>query len=162
MKMEKQYYKLADYFVTIGLDDYYTHEEIYKVEDNLKEETRKSELEVPNSEQPKSKIDGKNLCEDFKVIEEDGLRWDRIIKSLEIFVIEDPGIFDKDIEINGVRTSYKHPKDVDDPNERWIDLRGDQLIYLKVNYDNIKNVKRPISDLNFYKISKFGGSSSSN
>ena len=29
---EKQYYKLADYFVTIGLDDYYTHDEIYKSE----------------------------------------------------------------------------------------------------------------------------------
>ena len=69
MKMEKQYYKLADYFVTIGLDDYYTNEEIYKLEE--KPEERKSQLEVP-SEQPK-KIDGKNICEDFKVIEEDGL-----------------------------------------------------------------------------------------
>jgi len=30
-------------------------------------------LELPENEKPKSKVDGKNLCEDFKVIEEDGL-----------------------------------------------------------------------------------------
>ena len=102
---------------------------------------------------------GKVICEDFKVIEEDGLKWNRIVKGLEIFVIEDPDIFNKDVEINGVRTTVKHPRDIDDPNEKWIDLRGDEVIYLKVNYDDIKNVKRPISDLNFYKISKFGSSS---
>lgn len=30
MTTEKYYYNLADYFVTIGLDNYYTSEEIYK------------------------------------------------------------------------------------------------------------------------------------
>lgn len=59
--------------------------------------------------------------------------------------------------VNGVLTNVVHPSKIDEVNERWIDLRGDQVIYLKVTYDDVKNVKRPISDLNFYKISKFTG-----
>ena len=27
---ERDYYKLADYFCTIGIDDYYTQDEIYR------------------------------------------------------------------------------------------------------------------------------------
>ena len=63
--------------------------------------------------------------------------------------------------VNGVQTNPVHPSKIDKPDEKWIDLRGDQVIYLKVTYDDVKNVKRPISDLNFYKISKFTGQNSS-
>lgn len=63
--------------------------------------------------------------------------------------------------VNGVKTNPVHPSQMNEPNEKWIDLRGDEVIYLKVTYDEVKNVKRPISDLNFYKISKFQGQSSS-
>ena len=94
MKSEKQYYKLADYFITIGLDDYYQKEEIYRMEDKKSEISEVStELASNNLDLPRAssmKLDGKNICDDFKIIEEDGLKWDRIIKSLEIFVIEDP------------------------------------------------------------------------
>ena len=63
--------------------------------------------------------------------------------------------------VNGVKTNPVHPSQMNEPNEKWIDLRGDEVIYLKVTYDEVKNVKRPISDLNFYKISKFQGQSNS-
>lgn len=101
----------------------------------------------------------RSQVEDLKVIEdeESGLQWNRIVKSLEIFVIKDESLFEKGMIVNGVKTNVVHPSKIDDPCEKWIDLRGDQLIYLKVTYDDVKNVKRPISDLNFYKISKFTG-----
>ena len=101
----------------------------------------------------------RSQVEDLKVIEdeESGLLWNRIVKSLEIFVIKDESLFEKGMIVNGVKTNVVHPSKIDDPYEKWIDLRGDQLIYLKVTYDDVKNVKRPISDLNFYKISKFTG-----
>lgn len=104
-----------------------------------------------------------NLVEDFKVIEDDdcGPSWNKIVKSLEIFVIQDQTIFEKGLIVNGVRTSVVHPSKINEVNEKWIDLRGDGVIFLKVTYDEVKNVKRPISDLNFYKISKFSGQSSS-
>lgn len=37
MKTEKHYYKLADYFCTIGLDNYYTPEEVYKTDDGKRD-----------------------------------------------------------------------------------------------------------------------------
>lgn len=101
----------------------------------------------------------RNAVEDFKVIEDvdSGLQWNKIVKSLEILVIQDQSIFERGIEVNGVKTAVVHPGQINDPNEKWIDLRGDKVIYLKVTYDDVKNVKRPISDLNFYKISKWAG-----
>ena len=56
--------------------------------------------------------------------------------------------------INGVLATFKHPDKIDNPNEKWLDLRGDRYIYLKITYDDIKNCRRPITDLNFYKISR--------
>lgn len=47
-----------------------------------------------------------------------------------------------------------HPEDIDNPNEKWIDLKGDKFIYLKVSYEDIRKCRRPITDLNFYKISR--------
>jgi hypothetical protein len=49
----------------------------------------------------------------------------------------------------------KHPDEINIPSEKWIDLRGDKTIYLKVTFEDIKKCKRPISDLNYYKISKY-------
>ena len=34
MSTEKNYYKLADYFITIGLDNYNTPDEVYKKQDD--------------------------------------------------------------------------------------------------------------------------------
>ena len=78
-----------------------------------------------------------------------------MIVKLEIFVIKDQAIFSTDYQINGAPASFKHPDQIHNPNEKWIDLRGDKYIYLKVTYDDIKNCRRPITDLNFYKISRF-------
>ena len=48
-----------------------------------------------------------------------------------------------------------HPEKINKPNEKWIDLKGDKFIYLKVTYDQVENCKKPITDLNFYKISRY-------
>jgi hypothetical protein len=81
--------------------------------------------------------------------------FDKVISKLEIFVIKDQDIFKLDHIINGVPINVKHPDDIDNENEKWIDLRGDKYIYLKVTLEDISKCKRPITDLNFYKISRF-------
>lgn len=43
MKTEKHYYKLTDYFVTIGIDNYQTQDEMYKQGEVARDS-------VPNSE----------------------------------------------------------------------------------------------------------------
>jgi hypothetical protein len=49
-----------------------------------------------------------------------------------------------------------HPSEFENKNhEKWVDLRGDKRLYLKVTFDKIHNMKKPVSDLNFYKIEKF-------
>ena len=46
-----------------------------------------------------------------------------------------------------------HPSEFENKNhEKWVDLRGDKRLYLKVTVDKIHNMKKPVSDLNFYKI----------
>jgi hypothetical protein len=47
MRTEKNYYKLADYFITIGLDNYYAPEEVYKHDDAKKESA--FEMTMPSS-----------------------------------------------------------------------------------------------------------------
>jgi hypothetical protein len=37
----------------------------------------------------------------------------------------------------------KHPDEINIPSEKWIDLRGDKTIYLKVTFEDIKKCKRP-------------------
>ena len=116
MKTEKHYYKLADYFVTIGLDNYYVPEEIYRNEEKQREsvaggpdgmsmtttDVNSNEFTTPN---PTATIDQqrqslnkelRNQVEDFKIIEDDesGLQWNKIVKSLEILVIQDESIFE--------------------------------------------------------------------
>ena len=81
--------------------------------------------------------------------------FDRVISKIEIFVIKDNSIFEEGYLINGVQANIIHPDQINSPNEKWIDLKGDKFIYLKVTFDNIKNCKRPITDLNFYKISRY-------
>jgi hypothetical protein len=81
--------------------------------------------------------------------------FDKIISKLEIFVIRDKDIFKLDHIINGVPINVKHPDDIDNPSEKWIDLRGDKFIYLKITYEEALKCKRPVTDLNFYKISRF-------
>ena len=39
MTNEKEYYKLADYFCTIGIDDYYTMDEVHKKEEKKRSKT---------------------------------------------------------------------------------------------------------------------------
>ena len=80
--------------------------------------------------------------------------FDRVISKLEIFVIKDASVFAKSYKINGVPANIVHPEDIDSPNEKWIDLKGDKFIYLKISYEDIRKCRRPITDLNFYKISR--------
>ena len=105
MKTEKHYYKLADYFVTIGLDSYATPDEVYKVDESVKQRESASGSEAtgvtasakddasttvdPSLARRSTNKELANLVEDFKVIEdeENGPGWGKIVKSLEIFVI---------------------------------------------------------------------------
>lgn len=73
---------------------------------------------------------------------------------MEVYVINDKGIFQEGYEINGVKANIVHPENINSTNEKWIDLRGDKYIYLKVTFDNIKNCRRPITDFNFFWISR--------
>lgn len=139
LENEKSYYKLADYFVTVGIDNYHTENEVYK----KTEEAKNAIEDTPNP--PKINlniIDGED-------------EFDRVIQKLEIFVIKDNKIFDKSHNLNGMSIEYKHPDLINNPDEKWIDLRGDKFIYLKISYDDVNKCKRPITDLNFYKISRF-------
>ena len=124
----------------VGVDDFHAEDEVQKFSNNEDlEATPSAALSIP----------------DFSFIEnqED---FNRVVSKLEIYIIKDPSIFTRDIIVNGVRTTFRHPDELQDlPNEKWIDLRGDKFIYLKVTYDNIKNCRKPFSDLNFYKISKY-------
>ena len=97
------------------------------------------------------------MLNDFKLIDEtDGEEdFERVVSKLEVFVITDSSIFDQVVDIGGVPTQVSHPDKIDSPTEKWIDLRSDKTVYLKITYDKLKNVRKPISDLNFYKISKF-------
>lgn len=90
---------------------------------------------------------------DLSFMDDEG-DFDRVVSKIEIFTIEDPSIFEHGYQINGVTANIKHPDLIDEPNERWLDLRGDKRIYLKVTYDKVKRCHKPISDLNFYKISR--------
>ena len=47
-----------------------------------------------------------------------------------------------------------HPDNINSETEKWIDLKGDKYIYLKVSYEDVKKCRRQITDLNFYKISR--------
>ena len=111
MKTEKHYYKLADYFVTIGLDNYYVPEEVYKTEEVKSRESvfgpdgipmvstdiNSSEIIMSNSNVTSSmdqqrqsiKQELRNQVDDFKIIEDEdtGLQWHKIVKALEILVI---------------------------------------------------------------------------
>ena len=81
--------------------------------------------------------------------------FDRVISKLEIYVIRDNTIFNQKVaDANGTYTKVIHPEEIDLPNEKWIDLRGDKHIYLKVMFEDVKKCKRPITDINFYKISR--------
>lgn len=80
--------------------------------------------------------------------------FDRVVSRLEIFVLSDPTVFEDGYLINGVQANITHPDKIDNPNEKWIDLRGDKFIYLKVTFDQISKCRNPICDLNFYKVSR--------
>ena len=67
---------MADYFVTVGIDNYHTQDEIYREESKTDE--------TPNP--PKINLNIINRDE----YEED---FDRVISKLEIFVIKDKSIF---------------------------------------------------------------------
>ena len=45
MSNEKLYYKLADYFITVGIDDYHTPDEVYK-----KDKVKSSNAKTPASQ----------------------------------------------------------------------------------------------------------------
>lgn len=76
------------------------------------------------------------------------------MSKLEIFVIKDNSIFDENYSIDGVQVNITHPDNINKENEKWIDLKGDKSIYLKMSFDSIKRCKRPLTDINFYKISR--------
>ena len=142
MENEKHFFKLADYFVTVGIDDYHQPEEVF--------EKAKGQLEEEKSTLGKTRIPI-----DLKFTDDDEEDFDRVVQKLEIFVIKDNSIFETGHIVNGVNVSVTHPDNIKLPNEKWIDLRGDKYIYLKITYENVNNCKRPITDINFYKISRF-------
>ena len=164
MKNEKEIYKLADYFITVGIDDYHTPEEVFGNDGNKSKAKANTSSylgvdDIGKSAEALTVTAGgssktKKTPIDLKFIDDDD-DFDRVISKLEIFVIKDNSIFDKDYTINGAPATVVHPENIELPNEKWIDLRGDKYIYLKISFDDIKNCRRPISDLNFYKISRF-------
>ena len=124
--------------MTVGIDDYHTRDEVY-VEDE------------PSAPEENPQIS------DLPLLDEGEEDFDRVVSKLEVFVIRDQNIFNRTVDLAGAPTHFKHPDEINDPMERWIDLRGDKFIYLKVTYDKLSKVKKPITDLNFYKISKYQG-----
>lgn len=50
MKTEKNYYKLADYFVMIGLDNYHAPDEVYKPDDSTRDTAPAAESLTPQKE----------------------------------------------------------------------------------------------------------------
>lgn len=70
-------------------------------------------------------------------------------------MIKDNSIFEQSHNLGGMPINFKHPDQINSADEKWIDLRGDKFIYLKISYDDVNKCKRPITDLNFYKISRF-------
>ena len=121
----------------MGVDDYHAPDEIYKSE-------VADEKELP-------------IIPDLPIIDEtDGeCDFERVVSKLEVFVIQDQSLFTRTVDIAGVPTQFKHPSEIYSADEKWIDLRGDKTVYLKVCYDDLKSCKKPITDLNFYKISKY-------
>jgi len=131
--------------LTVGIDDYHTPEEI---------DPRKLDpTSTPQGDDPAAHVDLQFL-QDLNLEGEPEL-FDRVVSKLEIYAIKDPSIFEEGIMVNGVRASITHPDKITNPNEKWIDLKGDKFIYLKITYDDISKCRRPITDLNFYKISRF-------
>ena len=92
------HYKLADYFLVVGVDDYHQDSEVYKSEKNDEEETP-----VASAINPKN-IDLNIMSNDYE------LDFERVVSKLEIFVIRNPNIFGADYEINGVRAQVQHPE----------------------------------------------------
>ena len=129
--------KLADYFITVGIDDFHRT-------DQINGEETKRDMEIESKPNINFEFMDSDLHPDF----------DKVISKLEIFVIKDDSIFNDEMKINGVNAVVKHPEDIDLPNEKWIDMRGDRYIYLKITFEDIKKCKRPITDINFYKISR--------
>jgi len=73
---------------------------------------------------------------------------------MEVYIIDDQSVFDQNHLINGVLANLKHPDTINSPNERWIDLTGEKYIYLKISYECGKTCRRPITDFNFFWISR--------
>jgi len=74
---------------------------------------------------------------------------------MEVYVINDHEIFNASHSINGVEANLKHPDTINSSSERWIDLTGEKSIYLKVLFEDSKTCKRPITDFNFFWISRY-------
>ena len=92
---------------------------------------------------------------EFPAIETDDIDFDQVISKMEVFIISDPDIFKKDqTGADGRISILKHPEDINSPHEKWIDLRGDKRIYLRLTFDNAKNCRKPITDFNFFWISR--------
>ena len=90
--------------MTVGIDDYHLPKEVSGKED-----------EEPPSTQTPVAVDFYDSTEDF----------DLVVSKLEIYVIRDISIFEKDYSINGVQANLTHPSQIKKKNEKWIDLKGD-------------------------------------
>ena len=88
------------------------------------------------------------MDEDFK--------FTQVVTKMEVYVIQDPSIFENDHNVNGFTSRLQHPDSINKPNERWIDLTGEKIIYLKILFDDSDNYKKnPITDFNFFWISRY-------
>ena len=92
---------------------------------------------------------------EFPAIEPDEIDFDQVISKMEVFIIHDQDIFKKDQTGQDGRISIlKHPEDINSTHEKWIDLRGDKVVYLRLTFDSAKNCRKPITDFNFFWISR--------
>jgi len=90
---------------------------------------------------------------EFPSIDED-IDFNQVVSKMEIYIIKDNNIFEKDYMINGTQANLKHPDTIKSLTESWIDLTGEKSIYLKVIFEDSKVCKRPITDFNFFWISR--------
>jgi hypothetical protein len=96
---------LADYFITVGIDNFQTHDEVYGA--NLKSASCATLTPMDEStNETQSKKKGPPI--DLKFLD-DGDDFERVIAKLEIFVIKDQSIFTQDYEVNGAPAAFKHP-----------------------------------------------------
>ena len=95
VKEEKENFKLADYFVTVGIDDYHASDEVLHSGKKQSQEQSEASASTKGAQLPEVDVKFHDDEEDF----------DRVVSKLEIFAIKDQSIFSQDYEINGAKAN---------------------------------------------------------